>query len=756
MAGFEKASRAGIATLLALAIPQAIHPVSAEPVIDRALSSVQVVEDGRCARARIGFNFRVRYLSHFPVDGGQELRIKVRAVDPFLASLELVTRRESLRPPASPLAAIRGIEFELGHAGGPMLTVYFRKDVKYDVAQGADFKSIVVAIQSDKGTSGCAADFPTNHAGAWQAVVTPAERRAEQRIARRNDARESGTPLTSAKKKKIRKLMADARKALTGKKHRQAVRLLSKVLLYPENAQSAEAQELLGLARQRLGQLAHAKAEYKEYLKRYPGGAGAKRVRQRLDAILTAGKAPKPRLRKARRKYARKRDDGTHWSVNGSVSEFYFRDESVRNFVDQSLPPDLDNEDTDHRINQNELLSSFDVTARWGNGRYDSEFRFSGSEQTAFDDDDEDEFSVASLYLETEVRDWQTVIKGGRQTRNTGGVLGRFDGLLVSHQVLPDVRLNAVGGSPVARRRDLPFEYDKYFWGLSADVAGIAKNLDTTVYYVEQRDDNLIDRRAVGVEARYFDENKSAFGVLDYDVNLNELNTAFVTGSLVFPDKSTLHASLDYRNSPTIFTSNALQGQTVSSLSELREKFTLDEIERFARDRTATSKTATVGFSRPLNDMLQVNGDVTVSNISGTDASGGVPASPSTGNEYFYSAQLIASSVFRENDTFVAGIRFADRQTSDITVLEASARYPLMPGLRLTPRLRWSYRDDDRGDFTEYALLPSLRANYYLTRDWNLELEFGGRWSKREQGPAIDETWEYFLIAGVRYDFNLE
>ncbi len=38
--------------------------------------------------------------------------------------------------------------------------------------------------------------------------------------------------------------------------------------------QRADAQELIGLVRERAGQLAHAKAEYEEYLRRYPDGAG--------------------------------------------------------------------------------------------------------------------------------------------------------------------------------------------------------------------------------------------------------------------------------------------------------------------------------------------------------------------------------------------------------------------------------------------------------------------------------------------------
>jgi len=45
--------------------------------------------------------------------------------------------------------------------------------------------------------------------------------------------------------------------------------------------------------RERAGQLAQAKAEYQAYLRRYPQGAGADRVRQRLQALAAASIAPR-------------------------------------------------------------------------------------------------------------------------------------------------------------------------------------------------------------------------------------------------------------------------------------------------------------------------------------------------------------------------------------------------------------------------------------------------------------------------------
>ena len=66
----------------------------------------------------------------------------------------------------------------------------------------------------------------------------------------------------------LQKTMSDARAALAARDYPKAVTLLTKLQRQPEFPDRSRAQELLGLARERSGQLAHAKAEYEEYLRR--------------------------------------------------------------------------------------------------------------------------------------------------------------------------------------------------------------------------------------------------------------------------------------------------------------------------------------------------------------------------------------------------------------------------------------------------------------------------------------------------------
>lgn len=86
-----------------------------------------------------------------------------------------------------------------------------------------------------------------------------------------------------------------------------------------------------------------------------------------------------------------------------------------------------------------------------GNADVESKFRLSGEEHQ-FGSNDKDIVSVAALFFETSVRAWGTTARIGRQTRSTGGVLGRFDGGLVSCRSTPWMRINVVGGSPVVSR----------------------------------------------------------------------------------------------------------------------------------------------------------------------------------------------------------------------------------------------------------------------------------------------------------------
>jgi len=139
---------------------------------------------------------------------------------------------------------------------------------------------------------------------------------------------------------------------------------------------------------------------------------------------------------------------------------------------------------------------------------------------------------------------------------------------------------------------------------------------DFVAFIIEQQVDSMLDRRSVGGEARYFDPVKSLLSYVDYDISYNQLNTLLLLGNWNLPNEVTLNATVDIRESPILTTYNAIQGQGVETIDELRDRFSEDAIRQLAEDRTASSRSYTVGATKQLNETFQITGDVTMSELA--------------------------------------------------------------------------------------------------------------------------------------------
>ncbi len=543
---------------------------------------------------------------------------------------------------------------------------------------------------------------------------------------------ESALPSISAER--LEALMAEARDAMTAGDYSRAIQIYTKVLQYPDHPFRQEAQEFLGLARERNRQLAHAKAEYEEYLRLYPEGPGAQRVRQRLAGLTTARDEPREKLREAKRP-----KEKALWDVYGGVSQFYRRDESKTDLLGQT-------------VFQSSLASDLDITARRRTSASDIQARFTGGYLKDFlSDGPGDEQRVSTGYIDAVNLRRDASARIGRQSRSTGGVLGRFDGGLFGYRLTSWMKLEATAGFPVDSTTE-SLQTDRHFYGVNLNLGTFANALDVIPFFIEQTIDGITDRRSVGGELRYFHPNRSLLSLVDYDILFDELNTLLMIGNLSSPSGFSLNASVDYRKSPILMTRNALIGQPVESISELRDLFTDDEIRELARDRTATSRTATLGMSLPLTDKLQLSGDVTAIKLSGTDASGGVEAIPGTGYDYFYSMQLIGSNLLKQGDITILGLRYANAETAKTATATLNSRYPVNRVWRINPRVRFDYRKND-DDTEQVTFAPSLRTTLMVKRRFRFELEGGAEWSTRELSDQTDDSFAWFVNVGYRLDF---
>ena len=743
------------AALALICVQHMVTHAVAEPVLDRALSGLHQINRKSCAIVKIEFNFRIRYGGHVPLGQGSELSISVRAIDPEQAAALNLIRREALRAPADRMSGIKAVEFVTDDPGGPSLKISFERPTAFTVAPGADAQSVIVAISGKGPQAGCKPEFPAGSGDGWNTTVsaTPSAGTAAA-AAFVSHNRAAGTA-SAAQVQRAAALMDESRAAIRRGDFEGAAQKLGKVLSLPETPSSPEAQELLGVARQKSGMPAQARQEYEEYLKLYPQGEAADRVRQRLAGLATVEEKTANQLRKP--KVARVLADGeATWTVSGSASQFYIRDDSFRTVRDPSVAPDLNSNNDDHRVHRNTLLSSFDVIAAWNDAATKSRLRFSGTEEHDFSNRKDDKIAVSALSLETAYRDLDLTTRLGRQTRNTGGVLGRFDGGVVSWQANPFLRFNTIVGSPVARRQDEPFKDQKLFYGASVDIGPHLGGLETSLFAIEQRDRSLLDRQAIGAELRYLQPDTSFFATIDYDVHFGALNAAVFSGSWTLADKSTLYGSADYRKSPYLSAWTALQGQPFLRLYDLLKVATKDQIDQWAIDRTSTYQSVMLGYSLPLSEKVRLTVDGTVADVSGTIASGGVTATLAPGTDVYASAQLMATSVFQEGDIFTAGLRYAHFSASNLYVADVSARFPISEALKVTPRLRLGYRTGDGTDLTEYTALPSVLVNYYVTRDFSFEVEGGANWTRLDHNGTRETTTELFVTAGFRYDFNAD
>ena len=598
----------------------------------------------------------------------------------------------------------------------------------------------------------------------------------------------SAVAATEAERAETAQLTTDAEQAIKEGNLDRAVQLLTNALAKPASDRTPRALELLGLTHERKGQLAHAQAEYEDYLKRFPSGEGAGRVRQRLAGLAAPASGGSQTLRPA--SGVAKSAAGWKWGSRGSFSQFYYRDQSTTKALDATraaFGPDVDNS-----VNLNQLMTSADVTITGGNDRSQVQLRAAGSYSKSFglpfnivttdasgrvisradSAASKDLKSLTALYVDWSDRQLGLSTRIGRQTRNSDGVLGRFDGALVSWQSNPKLRFNVVAGYPVQSSHQLFVESSRPFYGVSVDLGTRRSPLQTTVYWFDQRaSGGFVDRQAVGVEARYLTRNFNTFALIDYDVKFKRLNLGLVTFNYNFPDHSTISATADYRQSPLLTTHNALNGmftndpfpQPILDLKGLRSFFTDQQIYQIALDNTLVTKSLTLAYSRPLTKKLQANLDFNLTDTGGTPGTaatantGAIFGQPAIGKEYYYGAQLIGSGLLWSNDIYILSGRYADTHSTRVYTADINARVPISSKLRISPRLRYGIRTNkfDAGNYRQFQ--PTMQMNWYPFRHGEVEVEFGGDFSHEKSFMGGTQTTTsqsgYVMTAGYRIDF---
>jgi tetratricopeptide (TPR) repeat protein len=537
----------------------------------------------------------------------------------------------------------------------------------------------------------------------------------------------------------LKVLFGQGRKAMRARDYPQAVQVLTKLQRQPEFPERAEVQEMLGLARERSGEVAQAKAEYEEYLRRYPKGPAADRIRTRLRILRAASAA-------GRSGFLDNTEGADHgWKVSGGASQLFRRD---------SYGTDL-NGPLFATVVEYAIFTDAYLYVHTDGERFTTGFRTNFGYAKNFLPKDiqgaDDRVRITTLFLD--LNDKLLDLRGrlGRQTTINDGNFGTFDGAKLSYRFAPAWTVRATMGMPVDNSGD-GIETDRRFETLAVDFAPALSHWDTSVYVTQQRNDGLRDRQAVGAQVQYARPNASVVSYVDYDTAYRSLNALVLLGTLQLPDRWQLTLDLEHRNAPLITTENALIGQSVTTLNDLRKIYSEQQIADLARDRTPVLSTYSASALKQLGERFQAIFDVFYTKLSDTPASGGVEQFTGTqGNDISYQVQLLGSSLLRTNDFNQFIVRYDTTPTYNVVGWQFISRYPLFGAWRIGPRMLFQRKTTDTG-FTSIFYAPYGHLDYQR-HGHVLEIEGGAEIGKNPAGLQIGNTTRLFVSIGYRINF---
>jgi tetratricopeptide (TPR) repeat protein len=552
------------------------------------------------------------------------------------------------------------------------------------------------------------------------------------------------------------KILRDARTALGKHQYPEAVDLLNRLLRQPEFPARPDAQELMGLVRERAGQLAQAKAEYEEYLRRYPDGSGAARVRARLQTLVAASLAPKATG-----------DFGTpageRWAMAGSaaISYQYGKDQTVS----------AGTATTTNSINS--ALVYGDLLLRDRGERYDFTARVNaGYTQNIVTTNGGSQDRATAAYVELTDRNLGLTGRLGRQSLASQGIVGLFDGLFVGYQINPTWSVSGAAGLP-AYTSYSALSGRQHFATLTAEFDPFHQAWVFDTYIFDETTNGATERRSIGFQTRYSVPGRTAVMLADYDVAFQQFNSLTLIGNAKVGQYWVLGFDADHRRSPLLELSNALIGESAPDLNTLQSefKFTPSQIKQLALDRTATSNTFVLSASRPLGERWQFMGDIGALELSGTPPSPaiaamqfpGVAAAQSTGLDKNVSVQMAGSSLLQASDLHIFSARLDDSPTARSTTLSWDARFVVRGAWRLGPRLSVEQLNDPtmggrqmlylpqvRGDWTNRRSVFELIAGYQLQNQQALQQP--QTLTGQAQTSAVDQR-SLFLSAAYRLRF---
>lgn len=748
----------------------------------QVLERIEINRINGVAEIRIGFGTQVQYLRHTPLAKGKTLNVFVRLINLAVPDGEPV--EETLVAPATDLVPAFSVVYpRLGNA----LAVTFAQETSWDVKPGGDSRSILIKVPILPGARDVIAEVraavpnasvkpgigavavsdvtaaapaqpsapvpppvpaptpvPIPAAPATPTSPAPAAALSMAGTAAPSDTGEPTPPALTADQVEAtaKSFFDEARKAVDEKDMARAINRLNRVLGLPTNSQTEAAQALIGEVRETNGEFAKARAEYELYLRLFPKGVEASRIKERLAAL------PKESARTSARALPAQAGPA-EWTVFGSLSQYYYTGKSHIEVVTPP-PPGLLNFTTDvlSLTDQKALITNVDLNARRRDGITDTRIVVRDTDAQNFLNRSKSYNRLYSAYVEQTNREAGYFFRAGRQTPTGGGVLERFDGINVGYNFGDRWRINGVAGYPVEFMS--PFKKD--FYGLSIDLQAQPDQFGFGTYVLQQRLEGDLNRQAVGLETRYFDMHSTVYGMLDYDLAFKGLNIAMLQGNYRSDDGTNYFTYLDHRKTPPYGLTNALPGIPGMSIKEAIATMGIEQLRADAKALTATSDMLAIGLTHPYSPRWMLGADYRAAAISSTRETATVPAMPGSGTNHVFSIQAIGNSIWAANDIGVLNASYILGANYNGQALGGNYVYLIDDAWRIDGSLRYYTQRDDQ-EQKHVRISPSLKVSYR----WNpvtLEAEAGAENVKMD-GPLRNErSNRKYIFLGYRYDFR--
>jgi hypothetical protein len=159
-----------------------------------------------------------------------------------------------------------------------------------------------------------------------------------------------------------------------------------------------------------------------------------------------------------------------------------------------------------------------------------------------------------------------------------------------------------------------------------------------------------------------------------------------------------------------------------------------------------------IGATHNFNPTWQLGGDIKRYNISGTPASGALPATPDTGNIFVYTVQGIGTGLLTKRDVSVLSLSYLTGETYNGESIAINNRTLFQEKWTFDLSLVYYMQEGSTGtDLTR--LTPIVRVGYRWRDSVTFELEAGMEKGQTTSSTQTEDFTRNFYMLGYRWDF---